>query len=69
MSMNMKSWKTWAVLGVVGAAVAVPLLRKRMGHGSTNSDHIGSADYNSAEFTSGGMAAPASDTWAQSQTP
>ena len=64
------TWKGWATLGLVGAAIAVPIVRKRMAKGGygNNVDTFGSLESDSVG-NMGGSSAPQSDTWAQSSTP
>jgi hypothetical protein len=63
----MMNWKTLAALGVVGAAVALPIIKKKLANKADFG--FGSAGPDSNLSTTGGMNMPASDTWAQSQNP
>ena len=60
------NWKKLALFGLVGAAVAVPIIRKKMnkvGYGS-NTDTFGSLESDSTGSMGGGTS-PATETWAQ----
>lgn len=59
-------WRGWTALGVLGAAIAVPILKKRRMHraDSYSSGSFGSQGDDSLG-TMGGRTAPSSDTWAQ----
>ena len=61
------TWQGWTALGLVGAAIAVPVIRKRMMRrsGSNKVDTFGSMESDSVA-TMGGYQAPESETWAQS---
>jgi hypothetical protein len=60
------NWKKLTVLGLVGAAIAVPIIRKKMHKGSygSNTDTFGSLESDSVGSMGAGSA-PASETWAQ----
>jgi len=60
------TWKGIAALGLVGAAIAVPMIRRKLNKGgySNNTDTFGSMESDSVD-TMGGRSAPASETWAQ----
>lgn len=58
------TWQGWTALGVLGAAVAVPILKKRM-HRASNNSQGAFSNSGSDLSTMGGRNAPASNTWAQ----
>ena len=64
------TWKGWTALGLVGAAVAVPIIRRKLNKGSSMSntvDTFGSMESDSVGNL-GGSPAPQSETWAQGST-
>jgi hypothetical protein len=61
------NWKKLTMLGLVGAAIAVPIIRKKMAKGgySNNTDNFGSLESDSV----GNMGtSPATETWAQGES-
>jgi hypothetical protein len=60
------TWKKLTVLGLVGAAIAVPIIRRKMNKGgyAAKTDTFGSLESDSVGNMGGGSA-PASETWAQ----
>lgn len=63
------NWKKLTVLGLVGAAIAVPIIRKKMNKGgySNTTDTFGSLESDSSGNLGG--SSPATETWAQGGTP
>ena len=60
------NWKKLTLLGLVGAAIAVPMIRRKMNKGgySNGVDTFGSLESDSAGSL-GGSSSPATETWAQ----
>jgi hypothetical protein len=60
------NWKKLTVLGLVGAAIAVPIIRKKMNKGGygRSTDTFGSLESDSTGNMGGGSS-PATETWAQ----